>query len=118
MNVLYFSSRDELIRVDLEHVVYFEADDNYVHINFSNGAKVVLLHTLTGVEQLIDEKMTARAHPFVRIGKRYIINTSCILQINTLKRKLTLTCFDTPRLYTLSVSKEALKNLKELYESK
>ena len=113
MSILLFDTRDELVRVDLMHVVYFEADDNYTSVHFSNGTKVMLLCSLTKMEELIDEN--EETHPFIRVGKRYIVNQSCILQINTVKKKLILTSFDTPQLYTLSVSKEALKNLKELY---
>lgn len=118
MDILLFNTRDELIRVSLKYVVYLEADDNFTHIHFSNGAKVILLLSLSKIEQLIDKKIEKRPNPFIRIGKRYIVNSSFILQINTLKRKLILTCFDTPGLYTLSVSKEALKNLKDLYGEK
>lgn len=113
MSILLFDTRDELIRVDLMHVVYFEADDNYTSVYFSNGAKVMLLCSLTKMEELIDEK--EKVHHFIRVGKRYIVNQLCILQINTIKKKLVLTSFDAPQLYVLSVSKEALKNLKELY---
>lgn len=118
MSILLFDTRDELVRVDLMHVVYFEADDNYTSVHFSNGAKVMLLCSLAKMEELIDEKEQGKAHPFIRVGKRYIVNQSCILQINTIKKKLVLTSFDTPQLYALSVSKEALKNLKELYAGK
>ena len=114
---LLFNTRDELIRVNLKYVVYFEADDNYTHIYFSNGVKASLLCTLSNMEQLIDEKMKKQVQPFIRIGKRYIVNSSCIFQINTLRKKLFLTSFNSPQLYTLSVSKEALKKLKDLYVS-
>lgn len=112
---LLFNTRDELIKVNLRHVVYFEADDNYTHIYFSNGVKATLLCTLSNMEHLINEKLKGKAQPFVRIGKRYIVNTSYIFQINTLRKKLLLTCFYNPQLYTLSVSKEALKKLRDLY---
>jgi len=118
MSILLFNTRDELVRVDLMHVVYFEADDNYTYVYFSNGAKVVLLCSLTSMEQLISEKLKGKVRPFIRIGKRYIVNSSCILQINVLKKKLILTSFNTPQLFVLSISKEALKNLKDLYVKK
>lgn len=118
MSILLFETRDELVRVDLMHVVYFEADDNYISVYFSNGAKVILLCSLTRMEEMIDEKEKGKAHPFIRVGKRYIVNKLCILQINTVKKKLILTSFGAPQLYVLSVSKEALKNLKELYVGK
>lgn len=118
METLLFNTRDELLRVSLKHVVYFEADGNYTHVYFSNGAKATLLYSLSNMEQLIDEKLRGKVQPFIRIGKRYIVNSTCVFQINTLKQKLVLTSFDTPQLFTLSVSKEALKNLKNLYTQK
>ena len=118
MEILLFNTRDELIRVNLKHVVYFEADGNYTHIYFTNGARATLLYSLANMENLIDEKLRGKVQPFIRIGKRYIINSSCVFQINTVKQKLVLTSFDTPHLFTLAVSKEALKSLKELYTQK
>lgn len=118
MEVLLFNTRDELLRVRLKYVVYFEADGNYTHVQFTNGAKATLLYSLSHMEQLIDEKLKGKVQPFIRIGKRYIVNSQCVFQINTLKQKLILTSFDTPQLFSLSVSKEALKILKELYTKK
>ena len=112
---LLFNTRDELIKVNLEHVVYCEADDNYTHIYFSNGVKATVLCTLSNMEQLIEEKLKGKVQLFIRIGKRYIVNKSCVFQINTLRKKLLLTNFCSSQLYTLSVSKEALKKLKDLY---
>lgn len=118
MEILLFNTRDELLRVSLRHVVYFEADGNYTHIYFSNGAKATLLYSLSKMEKLIDEKLKGKTQPFIRIGKRFIVNSSCIFQINILQQKLVLTNFDTPQLFTLTVSKEALKSLKDLYAKK
>lgn len=36
-NILLFSTRDELTRIRLERVMYFEADANYTKVVFSNG---------------------------------------------------------------------------------
>ena len=118
MEILLFNTRDELIRVNLKYVVYFEADDNYTHIFFSNGVKATILNTLSNMERLIDEKLNGKPQPFIRIGKRYIVNSLCIFQVNTLKKRLLLTSFEYPQLFTLSVSKEALKTLKEELTSK
>lgn len=115
MNMLLFNTRDELIRVSLRHVVYFEADGNYTKVFFENGQKTNILYSLTKLEALLDEKLRGQKQPFVRIGKRYIINSAFVFQINTLKQHLVLTNFDTSNIFTLSVSKEALKNLKDLY---
>ncbi len=112
---LLFNTRDELTRVNLSHVAYFEADGNYTHIVFANGCKVMLLVSLLQIEHLIDDVLKGQVQPFIRIGKRYIVNSSFIFQINVLKQKLLLANFHSPQIFTLSISKEALKNLKELY---
>ena len=115
MDTLLFNTRDELVRVSLKHVVYFEADGNYTNIYFENGQKVTLLSGLGNIERLLDEKLRGKIQPYIRIGRQYIVNSAWIFQINTLRQKLVLSNFDTPNVFTLSVSKEALKSLKELY---
>ena len=115
MDTFLFNTRDELIRVSLKHVIYFEADGNYTHVFFENGQKATLLYSLANIERLLDEKLSGKTQPYIRIGKRYIINSTRVFQINTLRQQLTLTNFDTSNVFTLSISKDALKNLKELY---
>lgn len=109
--MLLFNTRDELVRVSLRHVVYFEADGNYTQIFFKNGQKVTILYSLAKLEALLDETLRGKKQPFIRIGKRYIINSASVFHINTLRQRLVLTNFDTSNVYTLSVSKEALKSL-------
>ena len=41
-NILLFSTRDELTRIRLERVMYFEADANYTKVVFSNGVTATL----------------------------------------------------------------------------
>lgn len=112
---LFFLSRDEMIKVKLSKVAYFEADGNYCNVAFTNGAKATLLTTLTNLETLLIERFQGNAPLFVRIGKRYIVNRSYIFQINVLRQRLTLTDFNSPAVYELNISKEALRNLKSLY---
>lgn len=115
---LIFHTRDEMSKVPLDKVAYFEADGNYTSVMFANGYKVSLMVNLLMIENLIDDKLRGKVQPFIRIGKRYIVNSSFICHINTLKQKLQLSDFISPHVFTLSISKEALKNLKELYKRK
>ena len=112
---LFFNTRDELIKVKLDRVAYFEADANYCHVFFINGAKAVLLTSLVNIEKLISEKFHDNEVNFIRIGKRHIVNSRYIFQINTQRQRLSLTDFISPTVFDLSISKEALKNLKQLY---
>lgn len=112
---LFFNTRDELIKVRLEKVAYFEADANYCHVYFVNGAKATLLTSLVNIEQLLAERFKDDKNIFIRIGKRYIVNEKFIFRINIPRQRLTISDMDSPALMEISVSKDALKNLKQLY---
>ena len=112
---LFFNTRDEMVKVRLERVAYFEADANYCHVVFINGAKATLLTSLVNIEKLLSEQFKETASVFIRIGKKVIVNSHFIFQINVQRQKLVLTDFVSPNVLELSISKDALKNLKNLY---
>lgn len=114
-NILLFSTRDELTRIRLERVMYFEADANYTKVVFSNGLTATLLTSLVHLEKLIAGVLIEKNSIFVRIGKRYIINSAYLFQINVLRQRLVLSDLMSPYTATLSVSKDALRKLKALY---
>lgn len=114
---LFFNTRDELIKVKLDRVAYFEADSNYCHVVFINGARATVLTSLVNIETLLDERFRGESPLFIRIGKRYIINRLFIFQINIQRQKLILSDFVSPAIFELNISKEALKNLKQLYST-
>ena len=51
---------------------------------------------------------------FARVGKRHIINLDYVYQISVLKQKLVLSDGEV-FVYPVSISKDALKKLKEMY---
>lgn len=114
-NILLFNTRDELTRLRLDRVCYFESDGNYTTVYFSNGVKTSLLTSLVHLEELIADVFAGSRNIFIRIGKKYIVNSVYIFQINVLRQRLILTDLSSPTVYTLPVSKEALKSLKTLY---
>ncbi len=115
---LYFNTRDELTRINLYDVAYFEADGNYTHVILTNGCKTTILVSLSAIEHLIDNQLAGKVRFFVRIGRSYIVNSNHIFQINVLKQKLILTDVSSTNVFTLNIAKEALKALKELYTQK
>lgn len=127
-NTLIFNTRDTLTRIALDKVMYFESDANYTHVIFANGTKVTLLVSLTRLENLIGDVLLERKSVFVRIGKKYIVNSAFIFQIDILGQRLLLS--DLTHFYQqrqkgdiiypigvvgLKVSKEALKKLRALF---
>ena len=116
INILYFNTRDEMLRVDLRKVLYFKADRNYTDVYFVNGVHVTLPTGLMSIEQMLEnDKLRGRTMPFVRLGRSLIVNISYILHINVLKQELTLSDMTMPGCQRIMVAKEALRKLKELY---
>ncbi len=110
---IIFNTRDELIKVDIDKMIYAMAEDNYVHLFFRNGQSVMVTTTLQSLEQLILSVIAKnKKGVYTRIGRKYIVNNSYIMQINTLKQQLVLSDMDVIKPITLNVSKDALKVLK------
>ncbi len=87
---LYLNSRDELLRIDVRKIVYFEADGNYTDVVLVNGLKGVVGMNLARMQKVLSERLRERAAIFARVGKKYIINHTYVYQINVLRQKLVL----------------------------
>lgn len=110
---IYFNSRDKLIRLDIQKIVYFEGDGNYTYIVTANKQKVCLTINLAHTEDALASQLGDNAKQFMRIGKRFIVNMNYIYQVDIQKQTLMLS--DCERfLFQMPVSKEALKTVKEL----
>lgn len=119
ISILYFNTRDEMIRVDLRKVLYFKSDRNYTDVYFLNGHHVTLPTSLLNIEKMLnDDRMRGKTIPFVRLGRSLIVNLTFILQINVLKQELCLSDMKSAPVYKVTVPKEVLKSLKELYNKK
>lgn len=110
--------RDEQTKVELAKVVYFESDGNYTHILFLNGHRATVSVGLSKIEHLLEVQLKEQAQLFIRIGRQYIVNRNFIFQINLLKQKLLVSDMENLPVFSLSVSKEALKALKVLLTNK
>ena len=111
--LVYFNSRDKLIRLDVSKIVFFEGDGNYTYNVMSNKQKVCICMNLSQMEQHLASHLSEESKKFMRIGKRFIVNMNYIYQIDIQKQTLMLS--DCERfLFQMPVSKEALKAVKEL----
>jgi len=115
---IYFNSRDTFFRIALAQIAYFLADKNYTLLQLTNGQKLMFTFSLQKMEQYLAEKLNEDAKIFARIGKSFIINLHYVYQIDIVKQKLHLFDPATQKSFTLEVSKEALKNLRNIYLNK
>ena len=110
---IIFNSRDQLLRIELQEIVYFEADGNLTYIVAPNKLKGVVSMNLSKMEEFLALQYGNKASSFFRLGKRFIINTSYIYSIQVAKQKLILSDYHS-FIFQLPVSKEALRKMKEL----
>lgn len=110
---LYLNSRDNLLRLDINHIVYFEADGNYTNIISANKIKHTVGMTLAKMQELLTKSLCEKSIRFVRIGKSHIVCLNYINKIDIPKQSLVLSdCHSFA--FKVSVSKEALRKLKEM----
>lgn len=110
---LFLNSRDELLRLDIHNIVYFEADGNYTNIISANKLKGVVCANLAQMKKMLSERLKEEASVFARVGKKYIINLSHIYAINTIRQYVILSDGATFA-YQLNIGKDALKELKHI----
>lgn len=112
-NLIFFNSRDELLRIDISKIVYFEADGNYTDIIMVNKLRAAVCMNLGEMERALEDQIGDEAKRFMRIGKRFIINMRYVYQINVLKQQLILSDYD-HFAFQVNISKEALRKMKDL----
>ena len=111
MNNIIINSRDQLLRLEISKIVYFEADGNYTKVVMSNKLKSVLPLSLSNMEKALSTQLGENAATFVRVGKRFIINRRYIYDVNISKQHLVLTDFSLFA-FQLPISKAALRSIK------
>ena len=116
--VIIISNANELVRVKPERVVYVESDGNYSTMVLHDKTEHVFTMNLAHCQQLIEKQLGKEAETFIRIGKQLIINRAYIYKINVNKQQLVMSDMALNQAFTLSASKEALKQLKAYLESK
>ena len=111
--IILFNSRDELLRMEVEKIVYFEADGNYTHIVTKNKLKATIGVSLAKTEVALTAQLGNDAQRFIRVGKRFIVNMRYVYSVNLAKQHLIVSDLSTFA-FQLPVSKDALRRMKEL----
>ena len=116
MEWLRISTSTELVRVATDEIVYVRADGNYSDLVLTNGKSRKMtfqLHFFDEVFQQLQNNM------FARVGRSLIVNKRYIHVINLTEQILVFSGQQIKSdIKTDNVSREALKQLKELQEQK
>ena len=118
MNTLIFKWRDELIQVNPDDIVYFQADGNYCTMMLASRKEQLLTMNMTRVQSVLEEQLGSQSALFERTGRDLIIRKATIFSIQVLRQKLILAVPNSEKYFELHVSKDALKKLKASQEIK
>ena len=112
---LIISTSIDLVRIAPDKIVYIASDGNYSTLVQTDNEVRMLSYQLGQIEKMISTQLGNEGNIFIRIGKSLIINRSYIYYINIPKQKLPLSDVASFS-HSVTASKEALKQLKELLE--
>ena len=84
---LIIKTRDELLRIKIGQILYFEADRNYTKLLLSNGIQFTFAINIGKIEEILEKQVEGCNKILMRVGKSHIINKNHILQINLPKQK-------------------------------
>ena len=79
---LIIKTRDELLRIKIGQILYFEADRNYTKLLLSNGIQFTFAINIGKIEEILEKQVAGCNTILMRVGKSHIINKNHILQIN------------------------------------
>ncbi|HAD02787.1 MAG: LytTR family DNA-binding domain-containing protein [Parabacteroides sp.] len=113
---LIIKTRDELLRIRIEQILYFEADRNYTKLILNNGIQFTFAINIGKIEEILENQVTGCKMILMRVGKSHIINKNHILQINLPRQKLLLLTAE-GKARELIISKDPLKVLKDSLEN-
>ena len=115
MEWLRISTSTELVRVATDEIVYVRADGNYSDLVLTNGKSRKMtfqLHFFDEVFQQLQDNM------FARVGRSLIVNKRYIHVINLTEQILIFSGQQIKGdIKPVNVSRDALKQLKELLEN-
>lgn len=112
---LIIKTRDELLRIRIGQILYFEADRNYTKLLLSSGIQFTFAINIGKIEEILSKQVKRCDKILMRVGKSHIINKEHILQINLPKQRLLLLTEESkPK--ELIISKDPLKILKDTLE--
>ena len=99
---LIIKTRDELLRIKIGQILYFEADRNYTKLLLSNGIQFTFAINIGKIEEILEKQVAG-------------CNKNHILQINLPKQRLLLLT-EEGKPKELVISKDPLKVLKDNLE--
>ena len=115
MSMLIIKNKSEVLYLQLDNILYIQADGNYSNIFLADGGVInTLTYQRAEIARMMDEQLTKREREqFALLGRSYLINTRYVLRIQPSKQILTfcINRFGTCKKTSIKATAKALDSL-------
>ena len=112
--IIYFNTRDELLRLHASCIVCFKADGNYTQLILLNGSRYTVCLNLSAMEDALARQLGDDAHRYARVGKSHIINLQYVQHLSVPRQRIILGD-GSGQNFAVPVSREAIRKLKTMF---
>ena len=119
--VLIIKNKSEVLYLQLNDILYIQADGNYCNINLADGSVInTLTYQRAEIARMLEEQLPNDViGRFALLGRSYLINTDYVLRIQPSKQLLTFRVnkYGTIKKISIKATANALQQL-ELFMEK
>jgi DNA-binding LytR/AlgR family response regulator len=110
--MLIIKNKSEVLYLQLDNILYIQADGNYSNIYLADGGVInTLTYQRAEIGRIMDEQLPKRKREqFALLGRSYMVNTDYVLRIQPSKQLLTFRVnrFGTTKKITIRATTKAL----------
>lgn len=113
-DVLIIKNKSEVILLQLNNILYIQADGNYSNIILADGGVInTLTYQRAEIARMMEEQFPDCCEQFVMLGRSYMVNTEYVLRIQPNKKLLTFCVnkFGTTKKISIQATAKALQEL-------
>ena len=70
---LVFKTRDELVRIKIERILYFEAERNYTRLVLTNGIQFVFAVNIGKIEEILEKQIQDYESTLLRVDRKSVV---------------------------------------------
>ncbi|HAE24435.1 MAG TPA: hypothetical protein DCG33_03750 [Prevotellaceae bacterium] len=112
MSMLIIKNKSEVLYLQLDNILYIQADGNYSNIYLADGGVInTLTYQRAEIGRIMDEQLPkSKREQFALLGRSYMVNTDYVLRIQPSKQLLTFRVnrFGTTKKITIRATTKAL----------
>jgi len=120
-SILTIKNKSEVLYLQLDNILYIQADGNYCNIYLADGGVInTLTYQRAEIARMMDEQLKAENRVrFVLLGKSYLVNIDYVLRIQPSKQLLTFSInrFGCTKKVSIRATTKALLDLTRIIEN-